>query len=81
MKKTETIRELRDVLCGNSAHTWIGIDRKKRGYEIYTSTNNSIMEMNFQHCCNEMTLKGAKEILENAERDKDVENKNSGGTK
>ena len=64
MTKQQTIRRMKDVISGVDSSTWIGIDKKKKGYEVYTSLRNPNMQMNFQHFCNEITLVEVKKLLE-----------------
>lgn len=63
--KKETVKMLRDVLCGISWYTHIGINRIKRGkYEVEIGCENFHMDCNFRHCCNDSTLASAGAMLD-----------------
>jgi len=77
MKKQELIREVRDVMSGNSGHTVIAFGRNENNkWETYTTisrlSRDDFPEWKWvqtqKHNCNEMTLKEAAEIVNNAER-------------
>jgi len=77
MRKQELIREVRDVMSGNSGHTVIVFGKNANNkWDTYTTINN-LYKIYYpewrwcqiqRHCCNEMTLKEAAEIVNNAER-------------
>jgi len=72
MNKKETIREIRDVVEGNSVYDFIAVAKKEkgRGYKIVgsglgypVSENYNARDMMFRHSMNECTLAEAEELL------------------
>ncbi len=74
MTKKEVIRKIRNVMAGYDGHTMAIVRKLNRGYDVYTTISNYSSdnlgkeEMIFRHQCNEMTLKEAKEHLEQLEQ-------------
>lgn len=66
MTKREVAKEIKLVCAGYSIHTWIGVEKLKKGWEIYTSMNNPHMQLNFKHDRNKMTIKEAEQLLNDA---------------
>ena len=72
MTKKELIREVRDVMSGNSGHTVIAFGKNENNkWETYT-TITDLYRSDFpewkwcqvlEHNCNKMTLKEAAEIV------------------
>lgn len=74
MQKKEIIREIRDVMSGNSGHTWIIVRHDSKSWEIagsgignFSKDNLEKGDMFFEHVCNDMTLKEAEEELNKQE--------------
>ena len=76
MTKRQVIQEVRDTMSGISGHTVIAYGKNENKWEIYT-TISSLRKEDFdewqwvsieRHCCNEMTLKEAAQIVNEAER-------------
>lgn len=70
MTKREMIKEVRDIMVGNSGHTNILVWKEGRSWKTETNINrfsfedvNEVNGFQEQHCCNEMTLKETKEYL------------------
>jgi len=73
MTKKETIREIRDIISGVSGHTHMIITLLKKGYEVETGIGrfskdydefHTPKNLTYEHCCNDCTLKEAKEQFE-----------------
>ena len=74
MTKKETTKQMRDIMSGISGHTHMLITPLKRGYEVktgigrftkdYDEKHNPI-NLTYEHTCNKMSLREAREILEN----------------
>jgi len=76
MTKRQVIQEVRDVMSGVSGQTIIAYGKNENKWEIYT-TISSLRKEDFpewnwvsieRHCCNEMTIWEAGEIVNAAER-------------
>ena len=65
MTKKQMIKEVRDVCTGRSGHTHIFVTPLFPCYEVETSISNDREgRMHFSHCCNEMSLREASEMIE-----------------
>ena len=71
MTKRKAIREIKEIMNGTSGMTNIKIWKNGRSWETETSLNkfddyeenseNGIIQ--FQHCCNEITLRQVEDLL------------------
>jgi len=72
MNKIGIIKEIRDVVEGNSACEYIAVDKRGRGYELKACglgrpvrENFGVGDMLFRHTRNSCTLSEAEELLNN----------------
>lgn len=69
MTRKEAVKELKEVLCGESGHTTIRIWKDGRSYRTYTTTGRICIddieeeEAIFYHSMNECTAKEASNQL------------------
>ena len=77
MRKTEVIREVREVMSGNSGHTVIAFGKNESGKWETFSTITNLSRSDFsewewvqiqKHNCNEISIKETTEIVNEAER-------------
>jgi hypothetical protein len=74
LTKKETIKKIRDIISGASGHTHMLVTPLKGGYDVQTGIGkfakdydeyHNPLNLTYEHCCNDCTLKEAKEIFEN----------------
>jgi len=76
MNKRQVIAGVRDVMCGNSGHTMIAFGKNENNKWETATTTSRLSSDDFpewkwvsiqKHCCNEITIKKAERIVEDAE--------------
>jgi hypothetical protein len=69
MRKREMIKEVRDVMTGNSTLSVIYVWKEGRSWKTEHSHTVCVgrNEMHFSRCCNEMTLKEAEQEFDEKE--------------
>ena len=71
MTKKQVVKIMRNVMTGADAHTNIVAWKEGRSWKVETGLNkynrHDFENVQFigRHCCNEMTLKEAEELLKN----------------